>query len=81
MRAAAEQSPEDLDAKLALGQALAATGDYEAALEALLECVKADAGHADGAARRAILDLFEVLGAEHELTGTWRRRLAGALFR
>jgi putative thioredoxin len=70
----------DPGAQLEYGKALAATGDYEAAFEQLLDVVTLrDPDHSD-AARLVVLDLFELLGPENPLTGTYRRRLANALF-
>ncbi len=81
LRRAAAEHPDDLGRKLELGRALAAAGRHGEALETLLEVVQRDPGFRDGAARSAMLDLFEVLGPEHELTREYRRRLAGALYR
>ncbi len=80
----------DLQAKLAadpdsdpirieLGKALAADHQFEASLEVLLEAV-ARGGETRDEARRAMLDVFEVIGPEHELTIAYRRRLASAIF-
>jgi putative thioredoxin len=75
--AAADGSPQ---ASLEYGKALAATGDYETAFEKLIDIVALrDEDHSD-AARLVVLDLFELLGPEHPLTVTYRRRLANALF-
>jgi len=71
----------DADARLDLGLGLAAAGRHEEALELLLEAVRRDPQHRDEAARRAMLDLFALLGPEHELTGRYRAALARALFR
>jgi putative thioredoxin len=78
-RIAAE--PGDLDARLALGRLLAAAGRHEAALEELLEVVRRSPGHAEGAARLAMLDLFSMLGAGDPLTQRFRAALGRALFR
>ncbi len=81
LRRAAAERPDDLRRKLELGRALAAAGRHPEALETLLEVVERDPGYEDGAARRAMLDVFEVLGPEHELSREYRRRLADALYR
>jgi putative thioredoxin len=74
-------APTEVALQLELGAALAAAGRHEEALQTLLEAVRLDPDHADGAARRRFLDLLEVLGPEHPLTADYRRRLAGVLFR
>ncbi len=74
-------NPGDLDARLQLGRVLAARGEYENALGEFLEVVRRDPKHADGAARRAMLDVFEVLGSNHPATERFRSELARVLFR
>jgi putative thioredoxin len=60
---------------------LAANGRHEEALETLLEIIRRDPGFQDGAARRAMLDLFSVIGARAPLTEKYRSALAQALYR
>jgi putative thioredoxin len=81
LRARVAANPEDLDARLALARHLAATGRHEPALQELLEVVRRDPDHADGAARKAMLDLFEVIGPRAPLTERYRGELAKTLFR
>jgi len=69
----------DTTARLELGRALAANGEYEAALDHLLTVVRAGDERRD-AARQAMVDVFGVLGEGHPITATYRRLLANALF-
>ena len=71
--------PGQPEARLDLAVALAAAGDQEKALEALLELV-AEKSEISDQARLTMLDLFEILGPDDPLTATYRRRLASALF-
>ena len=61
-----------------LAKALAATSEFEPALDKLLAVV-ARKGEGKEDARQAMVDIFEVLGNEHPLTATYRRQLATAL--
>lgn len=67
----------DPQAALELGQALAADGEHQAALERLLAAVGDP--RTKEAARQATLSVFAVLGDDHELTRRARPRLARAL--
>jgi putative thioredoxin len=68
-------SPDNLDARHALGCALATEGLYSKALETWLAVVTKKKNHADGASRKAMVTIFETLGHEHPLTREFRRRL------
>jgi len=71
--------PADDAARLELGRALAAKREWEAGLDQLLAVVKAG-GPLREDARRAMVDVFGILGGDHPLTATYRRALANALF-
>ncbi len=75
-------NPDDLDARLQLAHTLALANDYRAALEHLLDSVRRDRKWQDEAARRAMLDLFVLLGADHaqdDLVRAFRIALARTL--
>jgi len=54
-------------------------GDYVAAMNQLLEIVQRDRGYNNDVGRTEILRIFSLLSHEHELVGTYRRKLAQAL--
>lgn len=76
---AAAENPDSDRAQVDLAQALAARSQYEPALDKLLAVV-ARGGDGKEEARRAMVDIFEVIGNEHPLTAGYRRRLATELF-
>lgn len=79
-QAAAAAAPDDQQAQLALGEALAATGDYAAALAVFLKIVPRDRSGAGERARQLMVDIFRVLPADSELVREYRRKLASALY-
>jgi len=81
LRAQVAARPRDPAPRIALGRALAVAGRHEEALEAFLAAVERDPGFDEEAARKAMLDLFELLGADHPLTDRFRGELARVLFR
>lgn len=70
------QDPDDVAAWHALGCCLAAAGRHEEALQAFLEVEGRARGWNDGAARKAMVTVFGLVGQRSELADTYRRKLA-----
>ena len=80
LRARIEADPKDLQARVDLGRLLTAMGRFEDALALLLETVRLDRNFNEGAARKAMLDVFALLGRENELVDKYQRELSRLLF-
>ncbi|MEP7217031.1 MAG: tetratricopeptide repeat protein [Anaerolineaceae bacterium] len=74
------QSPADPRARYRWGVMLAAREQFEAALDELLESVRLDRTFADGAARKAMLAVFDILGLDSPVTRDYQRKLSRVLF-
>ena len=72
--------PDDLASRQLLGAACAAKGDYAAALEQFFEIMKRDRRFDDDVGRRSLLNVFTLLGDEHELVQQYRRKMASLLY-
>lgn len=75
-------SPDDHALRLELADAQAAAHDWRGALEQLLESVKRDKGWNEGAARKAMIELFNLLAgdeAQQPLVREFRSKLAATL--
>jgi putative thioredoxin len=72
--------PADFEARYELATALNASGDREAAAEALLEIIRRKREWNDGAARSQLLKFFEAWGVDDAATMAARRKLSAILF-
>jgi putative thioredoxin len=74
-RTAVAADEKDLEARYALGSALAARRDFAGALDQFLEIVTRSRKFREDAARLAMLAVFDHLGNDNDLTQDYRRRL------
>jgi putative thioredoxin len=73
-------NPDDHEARFELAAAQMASGDRDAAADALLELIRRDREWSDNAARKRFLQLLEAQGLEDPWSSAQRRRLSALLF-
>jgi putative thioredoxin len=79
-RAAAEAEPGNMELQLKLAESLAAHGEYATALELALRIVETDRKQSREPARKLMIDIFQLLPGDSELTSAFRRKLSMALY-
>ena len=80
LRAQVEANPSDRELHLRLAEVLAAQKESAEAMEICLKLVAEDRKGTGEAARKLMLDVFQVEGDDSELTHTYRRKLSMALY-
>ncbi len=69
------ENPQDLEALMQKSRHLSAHGDYDSAMECLIQVIRSDRGFGDDAGRKSLLELFDMLGGEHPSVQKHRRKL------
>ncbi len=77
---AAEAKPADLSLQIPVADALAADGQYQAALEVCLNVIHLDKSGAGVKAKETMLNILNLLDAGSDLASVYRRKLATALY-
>lgn len=80
LEARLEVDPLDSDAAYKLAIQAVAAGDYDRALDMLMDLARRDRSYGEDAARRTLLELFDVLGADDPRVKDYRRRLFTLLY-
>ena len=79
LREKLQANPNDCRLRLELAAALVAQTRHEEALEELLTVLQTDRNYDDGAARKSMLDVFQLLGNTGPLVSHYRSQLASIL--
>ncbi|MGD9255240.1 MAG: co-chaperone YbbN [Chromatiales bacterium] len=68
------------EARFQLAAQLVMQGQLETALEHLLVLMRSDREYGDDAARKAMIQVFDILGGDHPITKTYRTRMFNYLY-
>ena len=71
--------PDDCAARRQLAARYVLAGEYEAALEQFMDILRRHPQFEDGAGRKGLIALFEMLGNDHPLVSGYRRRMFSLL--
>ncbi|CAD5199598.1 FIG000875: Thioredoxin domain-containing protein EC-YbbN [Pseudomonas sp. FEN] len=80
LKARLAQNPQDDEAVYQLAVQQLSRQQYEAALEGLLKLFIRNRGYSEGLPHKTLLQVFDLLGNDHPLVTTYRRRLFAALY-
>lgn len=70
-----KDNPDDVDALFQMSSYLTAGSNYEAAIKILLQVMQKDRSYNDDAARKGLIEIFDMLGNENPLVQTYRRKM------
>ena len=76
LAAAISANEGDLESRLKLANVLIAANKHAEGMDQLLEIVRRDRKFKDDIGRKTLLDVFNLLGGQHELVAEYRRKLA-----
>jgi len=80
LREQIEANPKDCAAREQLAAKLAMQNDLEGALEQYHQIMLHDRNYNDGAGQKGMVKIFEMLGGEHPLTRSYRRRMYSLMY-
>ncbi|MBV6754220.1 thioredoxin [Pseudomonas chlororaphis] len=80
LKARLAQNPQDDEAAYQLAIQQLSRQQYEAALDGLLKLFTRNRGYSEGLPHKTLLQVFDLLGNDHPLVTTYRRRLFAALY-
>lgn len=75
-----DAEPENLDLRFERAMGAARTGDYDTAVQDLMTIIETDRRFREGAAHKAMLDLFALMGDDDPRTVQYRQQLSWLLF-
>ncbi len=80
LQANIQADTKDMTSRYSLACLYASQQQFPQALEAFLQVIYRDRKYEDDGARKAMLAIFTILGEDNEVTKSYRRKLANALF-
>jgi putative thioredoxin len=80
VRKSYKNEPDDVERRYQLAICLIDAGEYSEALEHLLEIVKKDRKFRDDGARKAMVEVFQIIGVRAPLADEYRNKLSTLLF-
>lgn len=80
LKASAAANPDDLQIRFDLANAQIASGDRDGAADGLLSIIETDRDWNENAARKRLLEIFEMIGLADPWVSATRRRLSATLF-